>query len=334
MIRSMTSIALAPAARAPLWRYAQWTGVSLTGVLLAGLVVSAEATLHILWDMVIPLLPAVFLVSPLLWRNVCPLATLNTVVGERFGSRSIGGAFAVRASLVGIALLALLVPARRFLFNVNGAALAVTIVLVALAALNAGLVFARRAGFCNAICPVLPVEKLYGQAPLLQIGTARCSTCSVCTPAGCIELARSKTVAQTLGRARREDRWLHSPFGVFAAAFPGFIIGYFTTQNGSTALAWSVYSHVALYALASYSVVVAAAWTVRLPSAIEMLLLGGSSFALYYWLAAPALAKAYGVPTGGLAVIRVTALALAAAWLWRAVMQTRTQARAGAPRLA
>ena len=32
----------------------------------------------------------------------------------------------------------------------------------------------RKAGFCNALCPILPVERLYGQAPLVAAGNPRC----------------------------------------------------------------------------------------------------------------------------------------------------------------
>jgi nitrite reductase (NADH) large subunit len=320
----MTSVALVPVTRARLWRAAQWIGVALTLVLLAGLIAAPKPTLHMLWDMVIPLLPAAFLLNPLLWRNFCPLATLNSLPGKRIATRHPDSATASRAWIVGILLLALLVPARRFLFNENGPALALTIVLVALLALGAGFAFSRRGGFCNAICPVLPVEKLYGQSPLLDVGTARCETCTVCTPIGCIELARAKTIAQTLGPARRANRWLVSPFGAFAAAFPGFIVGYFTTQNGNLATAGSVYLHVALYAVASYVLVGMLAWMLRLPSTLEVLLLGGSSIALYYWLAAPTLAAAYDAPVVGPVVVRVAALALASIWLWRGLPRART----------
>jgi nitrite reductase (NADH) large subunit len=324
----MTSVALVPVARGRHWRAAQWIGVALTLVLLAGLVAAPKPTLHILWDMVIPLLPAAFLLNPLLWRNVCPLATLNSLPGERVPPRHPDSATVSRAWIVGILLLALLVPARRFLFNQNGLALAFTIVLVALLALGTGFAFSRRSGFCNAICPVLPVEKLYGQSPLFDVGTARCGTCTVCTPIGCIELARAKTIAQTLGPARRANGWLGSPFGAFAAAFPGFIIGYFTTQNGSPGTAVSVYLHVGLYAGASYLLVSLLAWMLRLPSTIELLLLGASSIALYYWLAAPTLAAAYDAPDVGPVVVRIAALALIAIWVSRGLTRARAHVAA------
>ena len=64
------------------WKLAQFSGVVLTAVLLAGLLREPELTLKILWNAVVPLLPAVFLLQPEIWRNACPLATLNVVSGR------------------------------------------------------------------------------------------------------------------------------------------------------------------------------------------------------------------------------------------------------------
>src|SRR5690606_14283352 len=130
------------------------------------------------------------------------------------------------AAPAGVALLALLVPARRFLFNVDGSALAAVIVAVAVLALVSGFVFERKAGFCNAICPVLPVERLYGQRPLARVGTAHCPSCSLCTTRGCLDVSAEKALPQLLGPARRSTRWLLTPYGAFAAAFPGFVLAY------------------------------------------------------------------------------------------------------------
>ena len=60
-----------------LWRIAQALGVLGVAILLVGLVVRPAPSLTILWRVLIPLVPATLLVSPLLWRNVCPLATLE-----------------------------------------------------------------------------------------------------------------------------------------------------------------------------------------------------------------------------------------------------------------
>ena len=299
-----------------LWVIGQRVGLVLTLSLLGALVLWPRPALHVLWDMVIPLLPAAFLVNPLLWRNVCPLATLNSLTGG-VGQRSLGGRSARVAWTVGIVLLAVMVPARRFLFNTNGPALAVTIGVVALLALVAGLFYSRRAGFCSGVCPVLPVEKLYGQSPLLQMGNPRCADCSLCAPVGCIDLASTKTVAQTIGPARKSRAWVTTPIGAFAASFPGFIAGYFTLDDGAFSTAGATYAHVALYALVSYALVAAFSFAIKSASRALLMVLGATSFALYYWYVAPTLGAAYGAPRAGTTIVRALAATLLAIWLWQ-----------------
>jgi hypothetical protein len=312
----MTTIPLDPAPHAPAWRAAQWAGLVLITVLLAALMMFPDATLNVLWNMVIPLLPAVFLVNPVIWRNVCPLATINTLSSKLAGSRrQMGSRIARVAWVAGTVLLAVMVPARRFLFNTNGAAMAATIILVAALAIAGGIVFARRGGFCNAICPVLPVEKLYGQAPLLRTGTARCASCSACTPVGCLELAAAKTVPQTVGKSRRDMHWITSSFGAFAAAFPGFVIGYFYTADGTLSTAPMVYGRVLGFAALSYMLFAWVVVALRITAARALPMLGILSFGLYYWYAAEGLGTAYGAPESGPWVVRGVALALVVFWL-------------------
>jgi hypothetical protein len=107
-----------------------------------------------------------------------------------------------------------MVPARHLLFNQNGPALAVTILAVGALAAALGTVFTVRSAFCNALCPVLPVEQLYGQSPLIQLDRGRCSTCVLCVKTGCLDLT-DKVIPQLLGTSRRSARWLLTPHGAF-----------------------------------------------------------------------------------------------------------------------
>lgn len=280
----MRAISLPPVSAPRLWHTAQVLGVVATLALIGGLVAWPNPTLHLLWDIAIPVLPAVFVANPMIWRNVCPLATLNSLIGTRANAPAPSIRTTRQLWWLGLALLGLLVPARRFLFNTDGTVLAVTIVAVAIVALIAGVLAARRAGFCNTLCPVLPVEKLYGQRPLIDVGNARCATCVGCTHLGCIELARSKMVPQTIGRTRRTTGWLTTPFGAFAAAFPGFIVGYFTTANGPLSTAPSVYLHIATLAAGSYLLVTTVVVAFNITSDRAIRFLGMLSVVAYYSL--------------------------------------------------
>jgi hypothetical protein len=302
----------------PLWRIAQYAGLVLTIVLLVGLFGWPDITLAILWNIVVPILPLSFLVTPVLWRGVCPLATLNMLSNGLVARHALTGKWVQRASAVGILLLVILVPGRRFLFNTEGTALAAVIIAVAVLALLLGALFDAKAGFCNGICPVLSVERLYGQRPFVALGNPRCSSCNKCTGAGCIDLAPPKSISQILGQARRDSSWLFTSFGGFAAAFPGFVFGYFRLADGPLGDAGTVYLTVLGWALVSY-VVTAVVVLIGHPSAARAFpVLGAAAVGLYYWFVAPTVASTAGDTTWLAAVIRVVALVTVAFWLWRA----------------
>ena len=298
-----------------LWLVARWAGVAVTLALLAGLVLRPGITLDVLWNVLIPLVPISLLITPMLWRNVCPLATLNMVTNRPGVARKLDDRWLSLAGLAGILLLVLLVPARRFLFNTDGVALALTIAAVALLALAFGAVFDMKAGFCNAICPVLPVERLYGQHPLVSLSNPRCVPCTLCTKKGCIDLAPPRSIARTLGGARHSHRWLLSGYGVFAAAFPGFVIGYFTLTDGPLSSAGLVYGHMVVWAGASYLAAALLTVLLRLRAATATVLLGAVAAGLYYWYAATTISTALGLPAGTVLGLRLVTLALVVVWM-------------------
>lgn len=305
------------------WRTAQAVGIAATIILMAGFFLQPELALNVLWNVLIPLLPATFLITPALWRGLCPLATLNMLSNGLLGRRRLPSKFLPTVGMLGMVLLVVLVPARRFLFNEHGVALAVVIMAVVVAALVLGAVFDLKAGFCNAICPVLPVEKLYGQHPLLVMGNPRCTPCTLCIPKGCIDLSPTKSILQALGPAYRSHAWLKTPYGVFAAAFPGFVVGYFTTTDVSLAAAGSIYLHVAMWAGGSYLVTVLLVRMLKVRAVVVLPVLAAAAVGLYYWFAAPQVASTLGVVSAGTVVIRSAALVLVGVWLWRALRQVR-----------
>ena len=203
-------IAMRPFPTARWWSVARWIALATVPLLLIWLVLDSATGLKFLWYLAIPLLPASFFVSTKIWRGICPLATLNEL-GNRIGHpRPLPATTARWLTVAGLGLFFLMVPARRFAFNENGLALAITVAAVGTLALALGALFQVRSAFCNALCPVLPVELLYGQAPVAQMNRTRCSTCTTCTPLGCPDLAEAKAIPQLLGATRRTSRWLPS----------------------------------------------------------------------------------------------------------------------------
>lgn len=302
------------------WALGQSFAVAAVPVLLAWLVFAPETALRVLWYMIVPLLPATFFVNTTIWRSVCPLATLNAW-GNRLGRpRPITPSATTALGIGGLLLFHLLVPARHFLFHADGQALAVTIVVVGALAVALGGTYAVRSGFCNALCPVLPVEQLYGQAPLVRMVRGRCATCAVCTTRGCLDLAGGRALAQVVGPGRRTAAWLRTPHGFFIAGLPGFIIGFGRLADGPLAGAPLVYATTLGWSLASVLMVAMLAVGTRLGSTRLFPLLAGSSGMLYYWFTGPAIAAAFGAGTELALAIRVLGMGLAAAWFataWR-----------------
>ncbi|MCH7824310.1 MAG: hypothetical protein IH849_05860 [Acidobacteria bacterium] len=325
----MTTIELKPLGKAGrlFWTTAQLLGLVTMAVFIIGFFARPDTALNVLWNAAIPLLPATFLINPALWRNSCPLAKLN-MLPNRFAGRRVATRHITHAAgAVGIVLFVVMVPARRFLFNTDGVALGVTVILIAVAALLLGTLFDAKAGFCNTFCPVLPVERLYGQRPLVDIGNAHCSICTLCTKTACIDLAPTKSVALTLGRSNGAHAWLHTVYGVFAASFPGFVVGYNLTPDGPLSTAGAVYLQVAAWSAGSFVVTYLVVRGVGLSAEVTTLTLAGTALALYYWYAAPVLTTAYRLPVEGTTAIRGAAFVLIAVWSWRALAQRSANGR-------
>jgi len=301
-----------------LWRAARVVALAALAALLVTLWVAPGAGLAVVWGAAIPFVATSLFVTPVLWRGVCPLATLNEV-GNRFGRPTYPGSSVQWAlGVTGLVLFHLLVPGRLALFNHSGTSVAGAALAIGVLALLLGARFSVRSAFCNALCPILPIERLYGQAPLLDLERGRCGACTVCTPRGCLDLAGTKNVAQLMGPGRRTDAWLLTPFGLFAAALPGFIVGYFLSPNepgvGLTPWAWT-----GAGSAASAVVVGSAVRLTRASAARALPILAWASGSAYFAFTGPAIGRLWGWPPGvgvGIAVVGVLFVAL---WALRAI---------------
>lgn len=296
-----------------LWQRAQLVAMAVLIATAYALVAYPDLALRIFWNAIVPLLPLSFLVAPNLWRNLCPLASIN-LMGAGIGRRRLNPNVSRAAGVPSIALLAVLVPARHVALNTHANWLILLLVVCAVMAAACGVVYDAKAGFCNALCPLLPVERLYGQRPVIHVASPRCSPCTLCTPRGCLDLAPSKSITQLLGPARRSTLWLTSAFGVFAAAFPGFIVGYFLVTDTTPGRALTVYGVMLLCAAASWAVVSATVRWFRVPSTLALPTLATLSAGAYYWFATPRSLDALGAsPVVGLS-LRWVLVALVAVW--------------------
>ena len=302
-------------ARDALWTLGRAAGILGLVALIGTLVWSPRIALLTLWNIAVPLLPATFFLSPALWRGVCPLATLNAW-GNRVGTpRLLTERETWWFGVGGLVLFHLIVPARHLALNTDGPMLASTLLAIGAIALACGALFTSRSAFCNALCPVAPVERLYGQAPLLRVPRGRCATCDVCTPRGCLDLAGPKAMRQLIGTARTDRQWLRTPFGVFAAALPGFIIAHALLPDTRGTDAVVVYATTLGASLASYVVVIGVVRALRTPALGAVAALAAISGALYYWFASATIVAALGAPAVVVPLVRATAIALLTWWM-------------------
>lgn len=309
--------------RSAAWGMAQWGAVMVLGMVLTATMLRPQPTMRLFWNVVVPLLPLSFLVTPVLWRAVCPLATLN-MASSRAGGRRLSGTFSRWAGLPAVALLLALVPARHLAFNDHPAPFVALVVVAGVLALVSGRFFEARAGFCNLLCPILPVERLYGQQPLASIGNPRCPTCAVCTPRGCPELAAEKTLAQLLGPSRKTTAWIKTVTGIFACAFPGFIVGYFRVTPGSDAL--TTYGTVLAWTLGSATLGALLATWLRVPARPGLPILAALAAGAYFWCAAVGSLATLGVTSPvTLGMVRALLLLVVASWLARTLRAPRRE---------
>jgi len=190
------------------------------------LIVTPSFGLTLFWNAVIPVAPALLVIAPGLWRNVCPLAVAANLPAERkHGGGRPNPERLAAFNLAAVAALLLIVPLRHALFDTNAAATLLLLAVLVLAALAIGLFWGGRSGWCAGLCPLYPVEKLYGSANTMTFQNGRCSGCSRCT-VPCPDTVRN---ARPFPLKHR----FHALAGtLMIGGFPGFIWGWFQVPDG------------------------------------------------------------------------------------------------------
>ncbi|NRB28597.1 MAG: FAD-dependent oxidoreductase, partial [Roseibacillus sp.] len=184
-----------------------------------------------------------------------------------------------------------------------------------------GLFFKGKSGWCGTFCPVAPAEKLYGQNPYLLVPNNHCSPCLGCT-SNCSDF--NPRVAQ-FSDLSDSNEW-HSRYRrLFAAAFPGFVLGYFqldisTLGIGKSALVWLGYL-VASVGLFEFLKMWPRLSVIKLSAIFAV-----SALNLFYWYAVGAWLEAlenfaFFMPENGMASVelacRLLLLPVSVHWIWK-----------------
>ncbi|MBS0308650.1 MAG: FAD-dependent oxidoreductase [Proteobacteria bacterium] len=292
---------------------------ALTMALL--LIVRPHWALPLFWMLIVPLLPALFLIAPGLWRNICPMAALNQTP-RLFGfTRGLAHTPRIReySFVFGIALFFLFVSSRKWLFDHSGVASGVLILFGLGSAFLGGLIFKGKSGWCSSICPMLPVQRLYGQTPLKLVGNAHCQPCVGCTK-NCYDF--NPRVA-FLADQYDDDRYHAGYRRFFAAVLPGFVLAFFTMPPGDASMV-TLYTHFLLYAALSMALYKTGEAFLKIPINSLNILFGAAAFNIYYWYGATGWFNALSGLSGHWVVpelapyfIRVPLWIVSAVWIWR-----------------
>ena len=225
---SITSLQIKPSNYGILWRALSIATLVGTLGIAGALLFIPEIGLPLFWGVIVPILPAVFLFAPGIWRNICPMAFLNQLPREYKFTREmkLSPAIAKYSFSISCFLLLFLVSARKWLFDKSGIATVGLAVFGLAMAFTGGLLFKGMSGWCSVFCPILPVEKLYGQARFLKVETAYCRPCIRCTK-NCYN-AMPDTAAFL--EQNDPDKSYAGQYRFFAGVFPGFVLAFFNTS--------------------------------------------------------------------------------------------------------
>lgn len=286
-----TRVAFLPAGQRRVWRAVQAVVWLLGLVLLVGLLGDSKVALHALWDVVVPIAPLLVVLAPGLWRNVCPLATTallpskGGVSGTWRPSRNVQGWMA----LAGVVLLYAIVPLRHVTMNTSGPATAAVLVGLLAVALAMAMLFDAKSGWCSGVCPVHPVERLYGSEPMLRVANAHCHECVRCV-APCPD---SVPGIDPLSRQGRDPR-RQLAGSLLLGGFPGFVCAWFFVPDFHGAAGWDrldlAYGLPLLGAVVSW--VVYRASRQLIPSTWRLghtRAFAAAAVVAYYWFRLPAL---------------------------------------------
>jgi len=287
----------------PYWRVLQGV-LLLAGALLVGVLLFQPAIgLAIMWNVLIPIAPALLVMAPGLWRNICPMATFSLLPQSLGFSRKrlLSHQWAGLLGLMSVAALFLIVPLRHISLNTNGPMTALMLMFAAGIAVSMGFVFEWRSGWCTSLCPFHPVEKLYGFSPPITVKNMRCDSCGKCT-APCPDSTRSMTPVIT--GPSPLARWVgHGLTG----GFVGFIFGWYQTPDfhGRIGAAEIIAGYLWPLGCAAVSLAIYAAsrkWLCRSKSAHNTLVrvFAAAAVSTYYWYRIPALAGFGPYPGDGL----------------------------------
>ncbi|PCJ96376.1 MAG: ferredoxin [Zetaproteobacteria bacterium] len=206
-----------------LWRILQLILLVIGVVLVAALLFLPNLGIALFWNLIIPVAPAIVVIIPGIWRNICPMASVSLLPRHLgFSKRQIisertHGYF----TLIGFCALLIIVCLRHLGLNISGPSTAFMLVGAAALAFLIGCKYEWKSAWCSGLCPIHPVEKLYGTAAAVTVPNAHCTNCEKCfTP--CSDSTKAMTPLVT------NNKKLENMLGLsMVGGFFGYIWGWY-----------------------------------------------------------------------------------------------------------
>jgi nitrite reductase (NADH) large subunit len=301
----------------PAWHAIRAGSVLAYLALCVALFVRPAGGLFVFFKIIVPLLPILFFTAPGLWRNICPLAASNQLPRVLGFTRALTPPdwLRRRGYVIAVVLFFGITGARLALFNVSGPATGILLSVTIVNALLAGVAFKGKSGWCSSTCPLLPLQRVYGQTPFAKVPNSHCQPCVGCTK-NCYDFRPSVAYQADLHEA--DPDWT-APRKLFVAALPGFVLGFFTLLTRSQLPLPHLYLQLAGYFLGSVGLFYAVQGLLPVSTTITVAVWASVAINIFYWFAGVTLASSFATVTGlGAPWLRwpVRALVLALSLLW------------------
>jgi nitrite reductase (NADH) large subunit len=222
-------------ARVPMavWYAARIVALALAVGLAAFMILQPARGLLAFWGLAVPLLPALMVVAPGLWRQVCPMATMNQLPRLAGFSRARDLPPALKNAAFGIAVFTFVaaVALRAPLLNGNGSIAGAMVLAALVLAFAGGVLFKGRSGWCGTFCPLAPVQRTYGQAPLVVVKNGYCNPCVGCQK-NCYDFNPRAAVFSDVDDS---DPRYAAQRRLFMGLLPGLVLGYFLQNEAPPA---------------------------------------------------------------------------------------------------
>ncbi len=278
------------------------------------------------FKVIVPLLPILFFTAPGLWRNICPLAASNQAPRWFGFTRAFTPPDWLRryGAIISIVLFFGITSTRIAFFNSNGAGLSVLLLVTIIGAFITGFMFKGKSGWCTSTCPLLPLQRVYGQTPFAKVPNSHCQPCVGCTK-NCYDFRPS--VAYQADLHDPDPNW-SAPRKLFVSALPGFVLGFFLLLSHPGIALPQVYLRFALFFVGSVGLFYALQALLSLTTPVLIAFWAATAISIFYWFSAITLEDSFATITGLHLpwlrwAIRVIVWVLALFWIARTYVKAR-----------